>query len=371
MSVLTNNLAISLATTFAPTLVIFPEDQAKVPYGDPRPRQEDTGDYHPCPVELVCDNFWLYRGRRRFRDLWSIGRGRPHSFSSEREWLFSLVKQGTSLSEAVINLKGVEVNSPTTAWDKYFSIISHSLSRQEDAHPYPVVIYARVLSGQDVESVEQTLPNGYKSEDVAVQYWLFYYYNYWWNLHEMDWEMITLIVRPARNDQWEPFKVGYAAHVAGHQRQWSRVRRYPEASNSPLVFVAAGSHASYFEYKAGGYNVITRQVRHIPWLRRLLRRIIRRLPFDLLKGDMVDFVPPEDPDFFIHPRILLIPSNPPRDDPQWWWMHFPGMWGEKPDKSVDLGDADLTLIGEGPRGPWKQGPRWDNPFLWVEKCKAD
>ena len=366
-----SDVCMRLATTFAPTLVIFPEKQDKVPYDEHRPLPKHTGDYHPCPVELVLDNFWLCRGRRRFRQPWSIRRGRPRSFSSEREWLFALVKQGKPLSDAVINLKGVDVNCPTTAWDTYFSIISHPLSRREDAHPYPILTYARVLSGQDIEAAGQALPNGYNLEDFAVQYWFFYYYNYWWNLHEMDWEMITLIVRSVGNDQWEPLKAAYAAHMSGHQRQWSRVHCNPEAPSSPLVFVAAGSHASYFEHKAGGYYVVTRQVIHIPWLRRLIRRIIRRLPFDLLKDDMVDIVPPETPGRFVRPQILLMPCNPTRDDPQWWWTHFPGMWGEKPDKSVDLGDADLTLINEGPRGPWKQGLRWNNPFLWVEKCRAD
>ena len=92
------DLAAHLATTFAPTLVIFPEDHAKIPYGDPRPRREDLGDYHPCPVELVLDNFWLYRKGRRFRHPMALRRGRPRQFSSEKDWLWSLVRQKSALS---------------------------------------------------------------------------------------------------------------------------------------------------------------------------------------------------------------------------------------------------------------------------------
>ena len=125
-----NDVSTHLATSFAPTLVIFPEDHSKIPYGDPRPLPEETGDYHPSPVELVLDNSWLYRKGRRFRHPLSLRRGRPRQFSSEREWLWSLVRRNTNLSKAVINLRGVEIDRPSTVWDTYFSLISSLEARR-------------------------------------------------------------------------------------------------------------------------------------------------------------------------------------------------------------------------------------------------
>ena len=284
------DLATQLATTFSPTLIIFPEDHAKTPYGDPRPGPGYTGDYHPCPVELVLDNFWLFGGGHRLVNPGAIREGRPNAFTSEKEWLFSLVQQKADLSEGVINLTGLEVDEPSTAWDSYFSIISSSVSRQDEGHPYPLVIYARVISSQDVTSAGNQLPQIFGVDYLAVQYWMFYYYNHWWNLHEMDWEMITIIVRPMENSGWEPVKVGYSAHSSGHSREWDQVHRNLSDHNSPLVFVAAGSHAAYFEFREGGYSTVARKVRHISWLSRLIRKITFQNGFEILTN-LVDIVP--------------------------------------------------------------------------------
>lgn len=366
MSTVSSDLAERLSSTYAPTLVIFPEDREKIPYDDHRPRLENTGDYHPCPVDLVLGNFSLNRGKSVFNICPLNRRGRPRSFDSERDWLFSLVKQGKKLSNAVINLTDVEVSQPLSAWSKYFSIISHNVSQRDEGHPYPVVTYARVVSGQDVKSAGEELPQEYGHNDIAIQYWWFYYFNHWWNLHEMDWEMITLIVRREEGDDWEPLKAGYATHFSGHQRNWYGVHHNTEVASSPLVFVAAGSHAAYFEYKEDGYHTVAHTVKHISWLYKVVNWLLRRGPSIL---DIIDIVPPEAPGYFIRPTICLMPSDPPRDDPEWWWMHFDGMWGEMPDKFVDFGEEDITLLQSGIPGPWLQGSKWNNPFQWVDSCR--
>jgi hypothetical protein len=82
-----------------------------------------------------------------------------------------------------------------------------------------------------------------------LQYWFWYFYNDYSlalgaGLHEGDWEMIQL-----RMHGETPDVAVYAQHTHAEKRSWSEVQT---ADGHPLVFVARGSHASYFE--AGFHN---------------------------------------------------------------------------------------------------------------------
>ena len=77
-----------------------------------------------------------------------------------------------------------------------------------------------------------------------LQYWLWYFYNDYSlalgaGLHEGDWEMVQL-----RMHGDEPDLAVYAQHTHAEKRPWHEVQTLDGA---PLVFVARGSHASYFE----------------------------------------------------------------------------------------------------------------------------
>jgi hypothetical protein len=80
-----------------------------------------------------------------------------------------------------------------------------------------------------------------------LQYWFWYFYNDY-NLalgagrHEGDWEMIQL-----RMHDDEPDLAVFAQHRRAEKRSWSDVRRAPDRPDTPMVYVARGSHASYFE----------------------------------------------------------------------------------------------------------------------------
>ncbi len=84
-----------------------------------------------------------------------------------------------------------------------------------------------------------------------VQYWFFYAYNDFFtahrgaNDHEADWEQITIFMRDGR-----PLYAAYASHHEVVCRPWEAVPK-KAGNNHPLVYVGAGSHASYFE--AGDY----------------------------------------------------------------------------------------------------------------------
>ena len=81
-----------------------------------------------------------------------------------------------------------------------------------------------------------------------LQYWLWYFYNDYSlalgaGLHEGDWEMIQL-----RMHGDEPDVAVYAQHAHAEKRPWSKVET---DDGHPVVYVARGSHASYFE---AGYH---------------------------------------------------------------------------------------------------------------------
>ena len=58
---------------------------------------------------------------------------------------------------------------------------------------------------------------------LALQYWLFYAYNDWNNLHEGDWEMIQLVF-DAKSAQEaltsRPVSVGYSQHEGAERAEW-------------------------------------------------------------------------------------------------------------------------------------------------------
>ena len=90
----------------------------------------------------------------------------------------------------------------------------------------PVVIYAHVV-------------RDHEEKVITIQYWLFYYYNDWFNKHEGDWEMIQVMVAEAGDPLW----VVLSQHHGGTRRAWKHTQI--EDGNHPAVFVALGSHANY------------------------------------------------------------------------------------------------------------------------------
>jgi hypothetical protein len=84
-------------------------------------------------------------------------------------------------------------------------------------------------------------------DTTYLQYWFWLYYNpkdvAGRGRHEGDWEMIQL-----RLEGENPVCAVYAQHDHATKLDWERVRRSPGGNGPhPVVYVAAESHASYFE----------------------------------------------------------------------------------------------------------------------------
>ncbi len=98
-------------------------------------------------------------------------------------------------------------------------------------------VYARVL----FDEVEQRL---------VVQYWFFWYFNDWNNLHEADWENVQLFwdeiggIEQALTTS--PDRVVFSQHGGGEIAEWGDDKLQIENDTHVRAFPAAGSHAIFY-----------------------------------------------------------------------------------------------------------------------------
>src|ERR687897_414877 len=94
---------------------------------------------------------------------------------------------------------------------------------------------------------------------IVLQYWLFYPFNDWRsgffgaNDHEADWEKVFVYLSESEEGEVRPEWVAYAAHnYTGDnlRRRWDDPE-VDKVGEHPVIYVGAGSHASY--YAAGEY----------------------------------------------------------------------------------------------------------------------
>ena len=98
------------------------------------------------------------------------------------------------------------------------------------AEDMPRVAYAHIYQEPD-------------TDELALQYWMFYYFNDWNNNHEGDWEMVMLFFDADTVEealQQEPTRVMYAQHGGGEWADWDDDKLSKE-DGRPVVYCRAGS----------------------------------------------------------------------------------------------------------------------------------
>ena len=80
---------------------------------------------------------------------------------------------------------------------------------------------------------------------VAIEYWLLYLYNDFYDQHEADWEGVTVVLKNGA-----PLGATYSQHQG---RKWIAWSALPKTATHPVVYVARGSHSDY--PKAGRYSI--------------------------------------------------------------------------------------------------------------------
>ena len=165
---------------------------------------------------------------------------------------------------------------------------------------------------------------------LALQYWFFYPYNEFNNLHEGDWEMIQLVF--AAGDAAEalardPISVGYSSHEGAEQADWDADKLDLVDGTHPVVYPAAGSHAN--KYTDALYLGSSAEA---------------GVGCDDTRG-------PHDE---IRPVVQTIPGDPDAARAMFPWITFEGRWGEL-----------QRAFFNGPTGPNLKS-QWTEPISWSD-----
>jgi len=161
-----------------------------------------------------------------------------------------------------------------------------------------------------------------------LQYWLWYFYNdyrlsFGAGLHEGDWEMVQLRMDDAAG---HPDIAVYAQHSYGEMRDWDDIEKLAADPSRPIVYVARGSHAAYFE---AGFHQTEAWYDLADGKRRMKHR----------------------------PKLVILGT----DDPA--WTRWPGRWGDTlPSKSAAGALESNSPTGPGAKKQWTDPDKLlDNP----------
>jgi hypothetical protein len=170
---------------------------------------------------------------------------------------------------------------------------------------------------------------GYPGQ-LSLQYWLFYVFNDWNNLHEGDWEMVQLVFEAADANEAlsrEPTSIGYSQHQGAERATWAEEKLELVDGRHPVVHPAAGSHANFYEEAL----------------------------FLGSSGEQgVGCDDTTGPTYDVRPVVRTIPSDPARARAAFPWIEFEGRWGEFQRSPFN-----------GPRGP-NLTMRWTEPIEWSQ-----
>jgi len=162
----------------------------------------------------------------------------------------------------------------------------------------------------------------------ALQYWFFWYFNQFNDLHEGDWEGMQITFEaetPAAALHEEPSEIILFQHAGGERADWEDGKVQKEGTH-PIVYPAAGSHATFYDsavYVENGQHG-------------------SGLGCDNTTGPLRE----------LRLRPILMPDRVVSKGP-FAWTDYYGRWGEK-EKGFN----------NGPTGPQTK-TQWREPFAWM------
>jgi hypothetical protein len=230
-------------------------------------------------------------------------------------WGDDLVEVGPSAADLSRGLFEYHLDFPGNALDPGCGYEQWARRISEGTSP---TVYAHVATDP-----------GYPGQ-LSLQYWLFYVYNDWNNLHEGDWEMVQLVFEaPDAREALsrDPTSIGYSQHQGAERAEWGEDKLELVDSRHPIVHPAAGSHANFYEEAL----------------------------FLGSSGEQgVGCDDTSGPTYDIRPVVQTIPSDPDAAHAAFPWIAFEGRWGEFQRSPFN-----------GPRGP-NLTSRWTEPIEWSQ-----
>ena len=168
---------------------------------------------------------------------------------------------------------------------------------------------------------------------LAVQYWIYYTFNDFTDKHESDWEMAQVdFDAPTATAalQTGAYEVDLAQHAGGERSPWSDTKLKREGTH-PVIYVATGSHASYFD------NAL----------------YLGRGPREGFGCDDTRKATER-----AEPEIVPLPNIPASPASPYAWLAYAGHWGQQ-EKGTNTGP-----IGPG----FKE--QWSKPIQWSEGLRT-
>jgi Vacuolar protein sorting-associated protein 62 len=226
-----------------------------------------------------------------------------------------LIKVAPTASDLADGLYEYHLDFPGHALDPGCSYLLWSRRLNKGHKP---AVYAHVVTDP-----------GYPGQ-LALQYWMFYVFNDWNNLHEGDWEMIQLNFHASTASQAlgeKPTEVGYSQHEGGEKAAWDDPKLEIVDGTHPVVYPADGSHANFYSSAlylgaSGEQGVGCDDTRNAGLVTR--------------------------------PVVETIPSDPAVARAEFPWLGFQGRWGEL-----------QPAFFNGPTGP-NLKTQWTRPIYWSQ-----
>src|SRR5215218_10812386 len=189
---------------------------------------------------------------------------------------------------------------------------------------------SRLTAGKTPTVYAHVVTDPEHSGTLALQYWLFYVFNDWNNLHEGDWEMIQLVFdAPTAEEALRsgPVEVGYSQHEGAERADWDDDKLELVGGTHPVVHPAAGSHANFYG---------------------------EALYLGSSAAEGVGCDDTRGPTFDVRPTVKTIPSASSEALREFPWIGFPGRWGEQ-----------RPSFFNGPTGP-NAKDQWTHPIEWSQ-----
>jgi hypothetical protein len=169
---------------------------------------------------------------------------------------------------------------------------------------------------------------------LVVQYWFFYYFNQFNDVHEGDWEGMQISFdadTPGEALEQGPSQIALFQHAGGERADWDDVKVQKDGTH-PIVYPAAGSHATFYD------NAIYIQ--------------------NGSHGSGVGCDNTQSPNIRSDPRPVIIPTAAAPGS-EFQWLTFLGHWGER-----------QKGFNNGPQGPTTK-KQWLRPFTWMDGIRQD